>query len=97
MRHEHFCLSRENLERVIYFLLMDRKNKVSYQDDEIPTFPMARSEGKKARLRSFRKFALFDKKLILFFVRCVLLYAAYKLFVFVLNMLINTLNDVKGV
>ena len=74
---------------------MDRKNKVSYQDDEMPAFQIPRSEGKKARLRSFRKFALFDKKLILFFVRCVLLYAAYKLLVFVLDKLINTVNDFK--
>ena len=90
----HFFHFRENLERVIYFLLMDRKNKVSYEDEELPAYHMPRPEGKKARLRNLRKFNFLDKNLIFFFLRCALLYLAYKVMIFALNKFINTVNDV---
>ena len=92
-----FSSYRENLERVIYFLLMDRKNKISYQEDDIPPYQLPRLEGKRARLRNFRKFNVFDKKMVYFFVRCVLLYASYKFFVYALSKVMKTVNDLKDI
>ena len=74
---------------------MDRKNKISYQDDEMPALHMPRLEGKKARFRNLKKFNLFDKKLVFFFVRCVLLYISYKLFVYAMNSVIKRVNELK--
>ena len=82
------------MERVIYFLLMDRKNKISYEDEELPAYHLPRPEGKKARLRNLRKFNFLDKNLIFFFLRCALLYLAYKVMIFALKKFINTVNDV---
>eukprot|EP00112_Aurelia_sp_Birch-Aquarium-sp1_P005311 Seg160.7_Seg160.8 transcript_id=Seg160.7_Seg160.8/GoldUCD/mRNA.D3Y31 product="Serine/threonine-protein kinase BRSK2" protein_id=Seg160.7_Seg160.8/GoldUCD/D3Y31 len=41
---ERLLSQEDNLERVIYFLLMDRKNKISYQEEEMPAYHMLRLE-----------------------------------------------------
>jgi len=49
---ERLLSSEENLERVIYFLLMDRKNKISYEDEELPAYHLPRPEVDPPRKRT---------------------------------------------
>ena len=82
---------------MIYFLLMDRKNKVSYQEEEeeLSMYSMQRLEGKRAKLRNFRKFNLLGKRSLLFFAKCVLLYVSYKILVYVISTFIKTVNRLE--